>query len=342
MELALGIPGWAGPGGGHGQRRPGRGQGAALPRDLARRPLDNGQPGPRDAGAGPWRGWLVLLSLLLSAGALRLLWLLLASGRRVRGSDTSVPPWRTQDLRSGADGLLGWLALALGLLAEGGFLGETVATGGWPRQERTALARHLGGLFVATGLCAVGEGAGLVRLGRLLSWRGARRARGEPPQTACLPGLVLGLGLAKAAALLSSTPPLGAWGAQGGWAWLTGGSRTGETADPWAAVLPGLVLTLAVAEAAARVAHAEAEVVEEEQARSPRETALLWHPRLRGVWRQGLAACSAEWWVVVWAHAPVLVLRPSSWVRRTTSWPPWTPRARASSSSSWSSSPGRW
>ena len=89
---------------------------------------------------------------------------------------------------------------------------------------------------------------------------------------------------------------------------MTGGGRTGEAEDPWAAVLPGLVLTLAVAEGAARAAHAEAEVVAEEQSRPPRETALLWHPTLRSLWRQGLAACSAEWWVVWRAHAPVLIL----------------------------------
>ena len=71
--------------------------------------------------------------------------------------------------------------------------------GVWPRQDKTALGHHLCGLFVATGLCAVGEGAGLIRLGWLVGGAKWRGARGRPPQTACLPGLVLVLGVARAA-----------------------------------------------------------------------------------------------------------------------------------------------
>ena len=237
---------------------------------------------------------------------------------------------------------MGWLILAVGLLAEGGLLGDDRLAGVWPRQDKTALGHHLCGLFVATGLCAVGEGAGLIRLGWLVGGAKGRGARGRPPQTACLPGLVLVLGVARAAVALLSTPARQA----AGWVWLTGGGQLPTVGDQWAVLLPGFLLTLAVAESAARAAHAEAEILDEEQARPARETELLRHPATRALWRQGLAACAEEWWVVWWAHAPVLVLlnlvaAAARHVLATSS-PPWTRPTRACPSSSWRSSPGRW
>ena len=199
---------------------------------------------------------------------------------------------------------MGWLILAVGLLAEGGILGDDRLAGVWPRQDKTVLGHHLCGLFVATGLCAVGEGAGLICLGWLVGGAKGRGTRGRPPQTACLPGLVLVLGVARAAVALLSTPARQA----AGWVWLTGGGQLPTVGDQWAVLLPGFLLTLAVAESAARAAHAEAEILDEEQARPARETELLRHPATRALWRQGLAACAEEWWVVWWAHAPVLVL----------------------------------